>query len=469
MSILWQAPLYLVHGAADVFGGIGMAEFFNDQSTIGVPGEANTQFAEGQSQQQEVHVASSCYGIKEGSLMDWRMGLHFVLPPASIFVVSVPHNMHSLGIRCPSASAKVGPVAMAILASTDFSSPFSISFSPLHIELTCARVPALTWSGSFPNWAGKSSKLTKSPQAPRYRRALDDSNPGGLVPPQETLPAELQLKLTTATTITLQSGMGFQGNASGEGYDATVTVIARPTSEEQKNDASKEVTDASRASSSSARKQAKAFTLPQPSQTMNNLEKAMQDELSLQQQPDSSKRARTTAYASAAENRQCFRSRALPYDMSTEGRSSGLPSCRSGGGAAPPSPSVEAGMPPLKEPNVLVGPTHPSSADPYAIADPYAMPCVLTGTHTPCALWSALIPFVAPRLPKAALPSPSHHAYTFVLASCKRVNPERVDPAMKKRESNLYRPTYARPGLRQREEGRGRRVGPPPGHDNGGR
>nr|CAB3499969.1 unnamed protein product [Digitaria exilis] len=32
MSILWQAPLYLVHGAADVFGGIGMAEFFNDQS-----------------------------------------------------------------------------------------------------------------------------------------------------------------------------------------------------------------------------------------------------------------------------------------------------------------------------------------------------------------------------------------------------------------------------------------------------
>nr|CAB3453764.1 unnamed protein product [Digitaria exilis] len=43
------------------------------------------------------------------------------------------------------------------------------------------------------HWAGKSSKLTKSPQAPRYRRALEDSNPGGLVPLQETLPAELEL------------------------------------------------------------------------------------------------------------------------------------------------------------------------------------------------------------------------------------------------------------------------------------
>ncbi|KAF8689311.1 hypothetical protein HU200_042107 [Digitaria exilis] len=32
MSILWQVPLYLVHGAADVFGGIAMSEFFYDQS-----------------------------------------------------------------------------------------------------------------------------------------------------------------------------------------------------------------------------------------------------------------------------------------------------------------------------------------------------------------------------------------------------------------------------------------------------
>ncbi|CAL4932634.1 unnamed protein product [Urochloa decumbens] len=32
MSIMWQAPLYLVHGAAEVFGGIGVTEFFYDQS-----------------------------------------------------------------------------------------------------------------------------------------------------------------------------------------------------------------------------------------------------------------------------------------------------------------------------------------------------------------------------------------------------------------------------------------------------
>uniref|UniRef100_A0A0A8ZQZ9 Peptide transporter n=1 Tax=Arundo donax TaxID=35708 RepID=A0A0A8ZQZ9_ARUDO len=32
MSILWQAPLYLVHGAAEVFGGIGVTEFFYDHA-----------------------------------------------------------------------------------------------------------------------------------------------------------------------------------------------------------------------------------------------------------------------------------------------------------------------------------------------------------------------------------------------------------------------------------------------------
>ncbi|KAG2550030.1 hypothetical protein PVAP13_9KG331800 [Panicum virgatum] len=32
MSILWQAPLYLVHGAAEVFGGIGVTELFYDHS-----------------------------------------------------------------------------------------------------------------------------------------------------------------------------------------------------------------------------------------------------------------------------------------------------------------------------------------------------------------------------------------------------------------------------------------------------
>lgn len=32
MSILWQAPLYVVHGAAQVFAGVGATEFFYDQS-----------------------------------------------------------------------------------------------------------------------------------------------------------------------------------------------------------------------------------------------------------------------------------------------------------------------------------------------------------------------------------------------------------------------------------------------------
>jgi peptide/histidine transporter 3/4 len=32
MSILWQAPLYVVHGAAQVFAGVGATKFFYDQS-----------------------------------------------------------------------------------------------------------------------------------------------------------------------------------------------------------------------------------------------------------------------------------------------------------------------------------------------------------------------------------------------------------------------------------------------------
>ncbi|CAN6294051.1 unnamed protein product [Urochloa humidicola] len=34
MSILWQAPLYLVHGAANVFGTIGVTEFFYDSAPV---------------------------------------------------------------------------------------------------------------------------------------------------------------------------------------------------------------------------------------------------------------------------------------------------------------------------------------------------------------------------------------------------------------------------------------------------
>ncbi|KAF8708749.1 hypothetical protein HU200_030135 [Digitaria exilis] len=61
-------------------------------------------------------------------------------------------------------------------------------------------------SDEMSHWAGKSSKLTKSPQAPRYRWALDDSNPGELVPPQGTLPAELELKLSSLSSLKPQGG-----------------------------------------------------------------------------------------------------------------------------------------------------------------------------------------------------------------------------------------------------------------------
>lgn len=32
MSIMWQAPVYMLHGAAEVFGGIGVTEFFYDHA-----------------------------------------------------------------------------------------------------------------------------------------------------------------------------------------------------------------------------------------------------------------------------------------------------------------------------------------------------------------------------------------------------------------------------------------------------
>ncbi|CAN6294046.1 unnamed protein product [Urochloa humidicola] len=34
LSILWQGPVYLVHGAASVFGGIGLTEFFYDEAPV---------------------------------------------------------------------------------------------------------------------------------------------------------------------------------------------------------------------------------------------------------------------------------------------------------------------------------------------------------------------------------------------------------------------------------------------------
>nr|CAB3466029.1 unnamed protein product [Digitaria exilis] len=52
-------------------------------------------------------------------------------------------------------------------------------------------------------------------------------------------------------------------------------------------------------------------------------------------------------------------------------------------------------------------------------ADPYAMLCVLTGTHAPCALWSALIPFVTPRLPRPHFPPPSVGRARRLIAAAK--------------------------------------------------
>jgi hypothetical protein len=90
--------------------------------------------------------------------------------------------------------------------------------------------------------------------------------------------------------------------------------------------------------------------------------------------------------------------------------------------------------------------TFPLRARPYVQCRPIChVVCPISGPHAPCALCphtdpyaqlrgSALIPFVTPRPPKPHRPTHPygrarvhyHPAYTFVLASCKRVNPSVV-------------------------------------------
>ncbi|KAF8711191.1 hypothetical protein HU200_029204 [Digitaria exilis] len=119
----------------------------------------------------------------------------------------------------------------ALLAATSYSMETTSSNEVGTINYARVVSDAPPFSSDLPHWAGKSSKLTKSPQVPR--RALEDSNPGGLVPPQGTLPAELQLighsrSARVSPSPTLRTSRSSLGLTPGHG-DLATWGTARPS------------------------------------------------------------------------------------------------------------------------------------------------------------------------------------------------------------------------------------------------